>query len=125
MNLFGLLNHCKTGMGSRRLMQWIRQPLLNVAKITERQDLVSVFIEDTVLRKTLQDDYLKKIPDIDRLVKRFQKLRANLEDLVKLYQFVIRISDLQAVFQNYEGDEKQKELLEQKYISNLAVSSMC
>jgi DNA mismatch repair protein MSH2 len=112
-------------MGSRRLMQWIRQPLLNVAKITERQDLVSVFIEDTVLRKTLQDDYLKKIPDIDRLVKRFQKLRANLEDLVKLYQFVIRISDLQAVFQNYEGDEKQKELLEQKYISNLAVSSMC
>jgi DNA mismatch repair protein MSH2 len=54
MNLFGLLNHCKTGMGSRRLMQWIRQPLLDVEIINQRQDLVSAFIDDTVLRKTLQ-----------------------------------------------------------------------
>jgi DNA mismatch repair protein MSH2 len=117
MNLFGLLNHCRTGMGSRRLMQWIRQPLLDIDVINQRHDLVSIFIEDTVLRKTLQEEYLKKVPDIDRLIKRFQKLRATLEDLVKLYQFIVRLPDLQACLQNYEGE--LKELLDSKYTDSI------
>ncbi|KAL0480561.1 DNA mismatch repair protein Msh2 [Acrasis kona] len=118
MNLFGLLNHCRTGMGSRRLMQWIRQPLLNIELINQRHDLVSVFIEDTVLRKTIQDEHFKKIPDLDRLIKRFQKVRANLEDLVKLYQFVVRIPDIQKCLSTFEGEEHIKTLLDEKYTDN-------
>ena len=34
MNLFGRLNSCKTAMGSRKLMQWIKQPLLDEKEIS-------------------------------------------------------------------------------------------
>ena len=36
MNLFGRLNFCNTGMGARKLQQWIKQPLLNEAEISPR-----------------------------------------------------------------------------------------
>jgi DNA mismatch repair ATPase MutS len=32
-SLFGVLNHCQTGQGTRLLSQWLRQPLLNVKEI--------------------------------------------------------------------------------------------
>jgi DNA mismatch repair ATPase MutS len=32
--LYGLLNHCGTSMGSRRLMQWVKQPLLSLDAVS-------------------------------------------------------------------------------------------
>jgi DNA mismatch repair protein MSH2 len=54
MNLFGLLNQCKTSQGSRLLSQWIKQPLLNVTEINVRQDLVAAMFEDINLRHSLE-----------------------------------------------------------------------
>ena len=50
-NLFGLLNKCKTAQGSRLLGQWIKQPLMKVETIKERQDLVQGFFDDSLLMK--------------------------------------------------------------------------
>lgn len=35
-SLYGMLNKCRTAMGSRRLLQWIKQPLLNINDIGTR-----------------------------------------------------------------------------------------
>lgn len=36
-NLYGLLNQCRTAQGQRLLMQWLKQPLTDMAKISENQ----------------------------------------------------------------------------------------
>lgn len=91
-SLFSLLNkHCRNNMGSRKLMQWLRQPLLDVEEITKRQDLVQALVEDSVLRQSLSEEHLRRIHDVDHLIKKLQRRRATLEDCIKVYQLVMRV----------------------------------
>lgn len=39
-----------------------------------------------------QDDYLKLMPDLHRLSKRFKKGVASLEDVVRVYQVVLKVT---------------------------------
>ncbi|WFD43594.1 MSH2 protein [Malassezia psittaci] len=93
-SVFGLLNRCKTAQGTRMLHQWLKQPLVNVSAIRNRQSLLEVLVEDVEARITIQDTYLKYMPDMLRISKRFQRKVATLEDVVRCYQAVARIPDL-------------------------------
>jgi len=117
MNLYSLLNKCRTQMGSRRLMTWIRQPLLNVNAIEERLNLVEVFYHDNSLRLDLRDRFLKGTPDFSRVIKRLQRNTAKLEDCVKLYYFLRQLPELTELFQNYTGPFD--EVIKERYTSTL------
>ena len=118
-HLFGLLNHCQTAQGSRLLRQWLSQPLLDFEKIENRLDFVELFFEETVLRRILLEDHLKKMPDFVRLSKKFQKGRAHLQEVVRLYQAVCKLPDIVQTLQTYAGIYVQ--LLEEHFISRLQV----
>jgi DNA mismatch repair ATPase MutS len=46
-----------------------------IKKIEKRHKIVEGFISDSILRKTIQDEYLKLCPDFDNILKRLQKMK--------------------------------------------------
>ncbi|KAL6073529.1 MSH2 protein [Balamuthia mandrillaris] len=119
-SLYGLLNKCKTAMGMRRLMQWIKQPLLSISEIEERLDLVELLQDDVELRTTLQD-HLQRVPDLFRVCKRFynhQRNQATLKDCVTLYDVAQHLPLLLHALQQYRG--KYDQLLYTLFTQKLA-----
>jgi len=114
MSVYGLLNHCRTPVGSRLLSQWLKQPLMDKAEIEKRQQLVEAFVNDTELRQTMQEEHLKSVPDLYRLANRFQRKKANLEDVVRAYQVVIRLPGFLGTLEGVM-DETYKDPLEEQY----------
>ncbi|EPS69989.1 hypothetical protein M569_04769 [Genlisea aurea] len=118
-SLFGLLNRtCTAGMGKRLLHVWLKQPLLDISEINCRLDLVQAFVEDPVLRQNLRQN-LKRISDIQRLVRSLEKRKATLVHVVKLYQSTIRLSFIRDGLKQYEGEFSS--LINERYLSNLGV----
>ncbi|KAI0827097.1 DNA mismatch repair protein [Trametes gibbosa] len=116
--LFGLLNKGKTAQGSRLLGSWLKQPLVNRHEILKRQNLVEALFEDANTRRVLQDDYLKLMPDMHRICKRFQKSVASLEDVVRVYQAVLKLEGIISAVEGIEtSSQEQKALLEETYLS--------
>ena len=90
----------------------------------KRQKLVGAFITCADSRQILQDDYLKLMPDMHRICKRFQKSIASLEDVVRVYQAVLK---LEGIISSIEGMDtssaEQKALLEETYLLKFRVRS--
>lgn len=122
MSLFGLLNRCRTSQGTRLLAQWLKQPLVNLHSIHQRQNLVECMYEDQDLRQALVDDYLKAMPDFHRISKRFQKGAANLEDVVRVYQAILLLPGLITTLESGgQANEIWPALLRETYIEKFKV----
>jgi DNA mismatch repair protein MutS len=82
-SLLGTLDFAITPMGKRLIHQWVSQPLLQVAKITQRQDGVQYFVSNGMIRAELRDA-LKPLADLERLVNRVIAGQAQPRDLVAM-----------------------------------------
>ncbi|KAM3526618.1 hypothetical protein NHJ13051_003341 [Beauveria bassiana] len=118
MSIYGVLNHCKTPVGSRLLAQWLKQPLMKKEEIEKRQQLVEAFYTDTELRQTMQETHLRSVPDLYRLSKRFQRAKANLEDVVRAYQVIIRLPGFIGTLEGVM-DETYRDPLDEAYTTKL------
>nr|GEV49157.1 DNA mismatch repair protein MSH2 [Tanacetum cinerariifolium] len=102
-SLFGLMNRtCTAGMGRRLLHMWLKQPLMDVTEINARLDLVQAFVEDTGFRQDMRQ-HLKRICDIERMMRQVEKRRGSLLHIVKLYQSSIRLPYIKSAMERYDG----------------------
>lgn len=67
--LFSLLDHCKTGMGSRTLHQWLHNPLRDFNEITQRHNALGALTENEDILIALKEHF-KTLPDLERLATR-------------------------------------------------------
>ncbi|KAF8531333.1 DNA mismatch repair protein MSH2 [Gautieria morchelliformis] len=119
-SLFGLLNKCKSPQGVRLLGTWLKQPLVNLHEIKKRQDLVEMFVEDANSRRIIQDEYLKIMPDMHRISKRLQKGIASLDEVVRIYQTVLKMPDLINALKEIDSEKPEhRKLIEEQYVENL------
>lgn len=107
MCISGLLNKCKTSQGQRLLNRFVKQPLMDVNKIQERQNLVEIFVEDSALRQSIREDHLKNVPDMSRIIKKFLKKHANLNDCVRVYSVIHKLPALIEGLEYCESPYKQ------------------
>lgn len=92
-SLLGVLDKTHTAMGSRRMKQWLREPLNTLGEITLRLDAVEALSDNILTRNNLKEA-LKKIYDLERLSGRVACGSANGKDLNALKSSVFVLPDM-------------------------------
>lgn len=97
-SLLATLDATRTAMGGRRLRQWLRQPLLDIAEITRRHEHVGWFKENEKSRAELFAA-LEFAHDLERLSGRVRAGLASAADVLALGQSLSTIPRVRAVLQ--------------------------
>lgn len=82
-SLLSVLNNTKTPMGFRLLNKWLEKPLVDIEKITNRQDYIEALFKNNDLRNELET-LLENIYDIERINSKISFGNCNAKDLINL-----------------------------------------
>ncbi len=105
-SLLWVLDKTRTPMGGRLLRRWIGQPLLDIAILQHRQQIIGELLADTLAQARLAEG-LKRAGDIERLANRVRQRIASPRDLVALASGLRAAAEVRASLSSStsEGDE--------------------
>lgn len=101
-SLLWVLDKTKTSMGTRLLRNWIVKPLLNPCTIISRQNAVSDFVSDMILREELRERF-SQILDLERLMAKVVYETANAKDLRAICQSISCLPEIKEMILNGSG----------------------
>ena len=96
--LLGVVDDTSSSLGRRRLESWLRRPLLDTARIDARQAAVAEFAEESLVRAEVRD-LLEAVYDVERLLGRVARSRANARDLRSLQTTLDTVPELKAALE--------------------------
>lgn len=83
VSLLDVIDRTVTAMGARMLKRWTVFPLMDVASINKRLDVVEIFFRKPDFRQTI-DDNLHRISDIERIISKVAVGRVSPREVVQL-----------------------------------------
>ena len=92
--LWGLLDHCRTPMGGRKLKAWLLHPSTDLREIEHRQNCVEDLLDKPDARQSL-GKLLQEIADLPRVTSRLSTRQAGPRDLASLRRSVSRAPELE------------------------------
>lgn len=116
--LLGVLDYTDTNMGARLMREWIKNPLINVEQIKQRQDAVRFFYENNAKRNNLKG-LLKGIQDVLRITGRINSGYANPRDLAALKDTLGKIPDIRKQLEEIKNSMLEKLLLDLKELPEI------
>jgi DNA mismatch repair protein MutS len=102
-SLLGVLDKTHTAMGSRKMKQWLREPLNNSQEVNKRLAAVEVLVDEIIIRNNIKEA-LKTVYDLERLSGRIACGNANGKDLIALRNSLYILPDIKAELNSLEND---------------------
>ncbi len=110
-SLLWLIDKCKTAMGSRKLKNWMLNPLKNKEKINERYDKIEKLNNEFILKDELRNA-LYEVYDIERLSGKVINGSLNARDLIQLKNSLKVLPSIKNIIEklgfNYEIDTHEE-----------------
>ncbi|WP_458206080.1 DNA mismatch repair protein MutS [Haladaptatus sp. NG-SE-30] len=100
--LVGVLDETACALGSRKLKDWLRRPLLEPDRIEARLDAVDEWTTRVLAREEIHD-LLRDVYDIERLISRVARGRANARDLRSLKETLDVVPDVAEAMTDVES----------------------
>ncbi len=94
-SLLWVLDATRTPMGGRLLRRWLAEPLLDLARLRQRQDAIEAALAEVALRARVQP-LLARVGDLERLINRVLQRIALPRDLVALAAGLRSVEELVA-----------------------------
>ncbi|RDZ48409.1 DNA mismatch repair protein MutS [Haloferax sp. Atlit-19N] len=101
--LFSVLDETACALGRRRLEAWLRRPLVDRDEIEARLDAVDALCDDALARTDLRE-HLSSVYDLERLVARVSRERADARDLRSLKTTLDRVPEVREALAGTDSD---------------------
>ena len=106
--LFDVLDETSCALGRRCLERWLRRPLVDADAIRSRHDAVGELADRSLAREGIADA-LATAYDLERLVSRVSRGRADARDLRSLHRTLAVVPGLKATLAGAEGERAAAE----------------
>ncbi|MEM4779949.1 MAG: DNA mismatch repair protein MutS [Halalkalicoccus sp.] len=101
--LLGVLDETACALGRRTLTDWLRRPLLDPERIDARLEAVAEWTTRVEARETIHD-LLTSVYDVERLIARVSRGRANARDLRALKDTLDTVPEIRESMAGVESD---------------------
>lgn len=106
--LLDILDQTQTPMGARLLQQWVKQPLLSVSSIRQRQQAIQGFLNQPQRLQELREK-LQHVKDIERLITKIGANYASPRDLMALHQSFAPMGSIKELLFSFPSELIQNE----------------
>ncbi len=98
-----VIDRTLTPMGGRLLKRWIAMPILDIDRISRRQDVVEAFVDDRRFAGIVAEQ-ISCIGDLERIASRVASLRITPRELVQLKNSLQAVELLKAAMESTDSD---------------------